>query len=74
MSDNTTTETVETMGGIPMTELIRVVQAQDPTRLCGNCTCRIVSVLWTSDKTFWLLLGSEDDCPVHGFGDDTQDE
>lgn len=44
---------------------MHVVRLSDPTRFVGDCTCRVAGVVGES-----VMIGGEDDCPVHGFGPD----
>lgn len=41
----------------------------DPSRFIGDCTCQIGTV--HEDR---ILIASEDDCPVHGYGIDGEDD
>lgn len=45
------------------------VQASDPTRFVNGCTCQIGAIVQDSPDSARIIIASEDDCSVHGFGE-----
>ena len=44
-------------------ELSRPIEKLDPSRFVPPCTCRPIDIGGGR-----IIIGGEDDCPVHGFG------
>jgi len=51
-----------------MIEALGKDQSEEKPRFTGECTCRPIRV------GSRIMIGGEDDCMVHGFGDDIEEE